>query len=68
MPAHTTSQWRPATADQQKMERLLASDLNELTVTSFMMSERKTVALRTQVLNQTEHRVQSISHEDEVNH
>lgn len=67
MPAHTTSQWRPATADQQKIERLLANDLNKLTVTSFIVSDRKTVAVRTQVLNQTEYRVQSISHEDEVN-
>ncbi len=49
------------TADQQKMERLVANHLNELMVTSILLSKRKTRAIGTQVWNQTELRVQSIS-------
>ncbi len=50
------------TADQQKRERLLANHLNELMITSILLSKRKTRAIGTQVWNQTELRVQSISH------
>lgn len=55
---------RRQTADQQKMERLVANYLNELMVTSIMMSKRKTRAVGTQVWNQTELRMQSISHRE----